>query len=107
MYIMKILRLARHRCGTTWWWHGNVETGSSICYIKRRCCDIYCCDINCAFGGYNKNTEYMCYCVYNEMRFVNIHERKYVTETVVIIVCICTQSMIIFDLTFGNEYVYQ
>jgi hypothetical protein len=33
-----------------WWRHMNVETYRSIYYIKR-----YCCDINCAFVGYNKN----------------------------------------------------
>ena len=26
-----------------------------IYYIKRYCCDIFFCDINCAFDGYNKN----------------------------------------------------
>jgi hypothetical protein len=27
---------------------------------KRYCSDIYCCDINCAFIGYNKNNKTKC-----------------------------------------------
>ena len=42
--------LARHKCKTPWWWHRNVETCSSIYDIK-----LYCCDINCAFVGCDRN----------------------------------------------------
>jgi hypothetical protein len=41
------------------------------------------------------------------MSYVNIHEKKYFTETLMIIACIFTHSMIILDLTFDNEYIYQ
>ena len=41
------------------------------------------------------------------MSYVNINEKKYVTETLMIIVCIFTESVIIHDLTLGNEYIYQ
>ena len=35
----------------------DVETYKSINYIKRHCSNIYFCDINGAFFGYNKNNK--------------------------------------------------
>jgi len=29
-----LYNLTRHRCGTHWWWYGNVETCRSINYIN-------------------------------------------------------------------------
>ena len=46
-----VCSLTRHKCETPWWWHGNVETCSSIYYIKR-----HCCDSNCVFVGCNKSS---------------------------------------------------
>jgi hypothetical protein len=40
-----LCKLARHKYKTPWWWHRNIETYSSIYYIKRCCCDIYCFDV--------------------------------------------------------------
>ena len=47
--------LARQKCKTPWLWIRNVETCSSIYYIKWYSWVIYCCDINCAFVGCNRN----------------------------------------------------
>ena len=49
--------LARHRYGTVWWSNGNVETCRAVDYVKRHCCDVYCCDINSRVFGYNENNE--------------------------------------------------
>ena len=50
-----LCNLTKHKCNTPCWWHRNVEKCRSIQYIERYCCDIYGCNIKCAFVGYNKN----------------------------------------------------
>jgi len=51
----------------------------NVDYVKRYCCDIYFCDINCAFVGYNKNINKCTVHMHREEKPTRCHWMLYCT----------------------------